>query len=45
MIFGTDFPVLKFERTIDEIETLGLRPDVLRKFLRDNAVQLYKLGI
>jgi predicted TIM-barrel fold metal-dependent hydrolase len=45
VIFGTDFPVLKFERTIDEIAALGLRPEVLRKFLRDNAVQLYKLGI
>lgn len=43
VIFGTDFPVLDFERTRREIEALGLRPEAKRKFLRDNALRLYKL--
>lgn len=43
VIFGTDFPVLDFERTRRKIEALGLRPEAKRKFLRDNALRLYKL--
>ncbi len=43
VIFGTDFPVLDFARTIDEIHALGLKPEVLRKFLRDNVRRIYKL--
>ena len=34
VMFGTDFPVLQFKRTRDEIEALGLRPEALQKFLR-----------
>jgi uncharacterized protein len=44
VIFGTDFPVLQFERTRQEIEALGLRVEPKRKLLRDNARRLYKLG-
>jgi len=44
VMFGTDFPVLQFERTRQEVEGLGLRPGPLRKFLRDNALKLYKLA-
>jgi predicted TIM-barrel fold metal-dependent hydrolase len=41
VIFGTDFPVLDFGRTMAEIETLGLpEPE---KFLRTNALRIYKL--
>lgn len=43
VIFGTDFPVLGFERTRAEIEALGLRPGPKRKLLRDNVIRLYKL--
>ncbi|MGA3401343.1 MAG: amidohydrolase family protein [Acetobacteraceae bacterium] len=43
VLFGTDFPVLGFERTMQEIEALALRPGSLRKLLRDNAARLYKL--
>ena len=43
VIFGTDFPVLGFERTRQEIEDLGLRPGPKRKLLRDNAIRLYGL--
>jgi len=43
VIFGSDFPVLRFKRTIDEIDAFGLKPEVRRKFLRDNVVKLYGL--
>jgi predicted TIM-barrel fold metal-dependent hydrolase len=45
VIFGTDFPVLDFERTRAEIEALNLKPEVLRKFLRDNAIRIYGLKL
>lgn len=43
VIFGTDFPVLDFEKTMRQIDELGLRPEAKRKFLRDNALRIYKL--
>jgi len=43
VIFGTDYPVLDFERTLKEIEALGLKEGVMQKLLRDNARQLYRL--
>lgn len=43
VIFGTDFPVLRFERTRAEIEVLELRPIPKRKLLRDNALRVYRL--
>jgi predicted TIM-barrel fold metal-dependent hydrolase len=44
VVFGTDFPVLQFGRTVAEIDALGLKPQVRRKFLRDNAARLYRLA-
>jgi predicted TIM-barrel fold metal-dependent hydrolase len=43
VIFGTDFPVLRFERTVEEIEELELRPHVMRKLFSENARRVYKL--
>ncbi|MCC7425742.1 MAG: amidohydrolase [Alphaproteobacteria bacterium] len=43
VMFGTDFPVLGFERTRQEVEELGLREVPKRKFLRDNALRIYRL--
>ena len=43
MIFGTDFPVLDFERTRTEIEALELKPTAKRKLLRENAIRIYGL--
>ncbi len=42
-IFGSDFPVLQFKRTVDEIDDFGLKPEARRKFMRDNAIRLYGL--
>jgi predicted TIM-barrel fold metal-dependent hydrolase len=44
VMFGTDFPVLGFRRTMDEVLALNLRPEPLRKFLRDNALRVYGLN-
>lgn len=44
VFFGTDFPVLDFKRTREEVEALGLKPEVLRKFLRDNCARVYGLA-
>ena len=43
VMFGTDFPVLDFKRTRREIDSLGLKPQVTRKFLRDNVRRVYRL--
>ena len=43
VLFGTDYPVLDFERTRREIESLGLKDSVLVKLLRENARRLYRL--
>jgi hypothetical protein len=44
VVFGTDYPVLDFERTRREIEALGLKEESKRKLLRDNARRIYKLA-
>ena len=45
VLFGTDFPVLDFGRTMREIDTLELRPEARRKFLRDNVARVYGLDV
>lgn len=42
-LFGTDWPVIDPERAMAEVEELDLRPESKRKFLRDNAIRLFKL--
>lgn len=43
VIFGTDFPVLPFKRTVEDIDAIGLKPEARRKLMRDNTARLYKL--
>ncbi len=43
VLFGSDFPILDFERTREEIENLALKPQAKKKLLRDNALRVYKL--
>lgn len=45
VIFGTDFPVLDFKRTMTEIDALELPDPIRRKFLRDNIARIYDLKI
>ncbi len=43
VIFGTDFPVLDFGRTMAEIDALNLRDASRQALLRDNVVRIYGL--
>jgi predicted TIM-barrel fold metal-dependent hydrolase len=43
VIFGTDFPVLDFQRTMDEIAAHEFKPSVMQKLLRDNVRRIYNL--
>ncbi len=45
VIFGTDFPVLRFGRTVDEINERQLKPHVRRKFMLDNVIKLSGLDL
>jgi predicted TIM-barrel fold metal-dependent hydrolase len=44
VLFGTDFPVLDFARTMQEIDALALRPATRRALLRDNVIRVYGLA-
>ena len=43
-MYGTDFPVLTFERYRREIDGLGLRPETRAAFLRENALRIFGLN-
>jgi len=43
VLHGTDWPIIGFERSIREIEELGLREGAKQKLLRDNAIRVYGL--
>lgn len=43
VIFGTDFPVIDFERALGDLSTMSLKPEARRKLLRDNAVRVFGL--
>lgn len=45
VLFGTDFPVIDPERAVTEIAALGLRRASQQRFLRNNAIELYKLPL
>ncbi len=43
VMFASGFPVLGFERTLQDIADLNLRPEPLYKFLRGNTERLYRI--
>ncbi len=43
VLFGTNYPMLPLKRCVEEVDGLGLDEEVRRKFLRDNAVRVFKL--
>ena len=43
VMFGTDWPVVGFERAMRELNELELREAAKRKLLVENAVRVYKL--
>ena len=44
VLFGTNFPMLALEKCAEQARALDLKPEVKRKFLRENALRLYKIG-
>lgn len=45
VLFGTDFPVIDPARALREIADLSIRPGSRAKFLRNNAIDLYRLPL
>lgn len=45
VLFGTDFPVIDHERARQEIAGLEIRPESRKRFLRNNAIDLYRLKL
>lgn len=43
VMFGTDWPVVDFERAIQEVDALELREGPKKKLMFDNAVRAYRL--
>tara|TARA_B100000686_G_C16774384_1_gene967403 strand:- start:779 stop:1639 length:861 start_codon:yes stop_codon:yes gene_type:complete len=43
VLFGTDFPILDFERTRKEVDELNLREESNSLFLRENAKRVYNI--
>lgn len=43
-LFGTDYPLLTFERCISDIRALELEDEVERKFLGENAMRVYGIS-
>ncbi|MEU7713155.1 amidohydrolase family protein [Micromonospora chalcea] len=43
VLFGTDYPALRYDRAVGEVSTLDLPADVERMFLRDNAWKVFGL--
>ena len=42
VLFASDHPVLSFERCVIEAEALPLREGVLEKYLRENALAVFR---
>jgi predicted TIM-barrel fold metal-dependent hydrolase len=42
-VFGTDYPVLEYEETFEQIDELGFSDEVERKLLVENARELFDL--
>jgi predicted TIM-barrel fold metal-dependent hydrolase len=42
-LFGTDWPVIDPERAVNEVDALEINPESKRKFMRDNAMRLFRL--
>ncbi len=45
VIFGTDYPVIPFQRAREEIAALKLKPEVVVKLLRANAAKVFHLKL
>jgi uncharacterized protein len=44
MLFGSDFPVITPDRWLADFDKIGIKPEVRRLILKDNAIRLLGLG-
>ena len=44
VLFGSNFPQLAFDKCMKQIADLDLPARVARRFLHDNAVEVFRLG-
>ena len=44
-LWGTDFPITRPKRNLEQVAQLGLREETLKAFLRNNTIRLYKLDL
>ena len=45
MIWGTDYPLLPFERTVQDVYDCGFSQEATRKILRGNAARVFNLDV
>ena len=45
MLFGTEYPTIPWDRARDEIDGLGIRPEVAPLFFRENAERVFKWSV
>ena len=43
VLLGTNYPMIPLKRCVEEVDALGLDEGIRRKFLRDNAIRVFKL--
>jgi predicted TIM-barrel fold metal-dependent hydrolase len=44
-MWGTDWPVTEAKPNLEQLEQLGLREETMRKLLRENAIEVFKLDL
>lgn len=45
MIWATDYPLLPFKRTVEDVYDCGFSDEATRKILRDNAARVFKIDV
>ncbi len=45
VLWATDYPLISFQRCLDDVEELGMKPEAKRKLLRDNTIKVFKIDI
>jgi uncharacterized protein len=44
MLFGSDFPLIRPDRWIEDFKTAGFKPEVQPLILKENAIRALKLA-
>ena len=44
-LWGTDFPITRPQKNLDQVAQLGYREETLKAFLRNNTIRVFKLDI